>query len=129
MGWAAPWPRSSTATIQDEIHESAFAIQRSVESGERVIVGVNRFEDAEERAVELQRISEEEVARQVEHLRRVRASRDAATVERALAEVEATARGSANLLPSMREALRARATLGEVSDVLRRVFGEHRPAH
>jgi methylmalonyl-CoA mutase N-terminal domain/subunit len=113
---------------QDEIHEAAFAIQSAVESGERVVVGVNRFEDARERPIETQRISEEEVARQVERVRAVRAARDAASVERGLAEVEAAARGSGNLLPPMREALRERATLGEVSDVLRRVFGEHRPA-
>ncbi|HEX6230627.1 MAG TPA: methylmalonyl-CoA mutase family protein, partial [Actinomycetota bacterium] len=57
----------------------------------------------------------------------LRASRDAAAVERALAEVERAARAPENLLPSMREALRVRATLGEVSDVLRSVFGEYRP--
>jgi methylmalonyl-CoA mutase N-terminal domain/subunit len=112
---------------QDEIHESAFRIQRGIESGERVVVGVNRFEDPEEPPVELQRIAEEQVAEQVERLRELRASRDGDAVERALAEVERAARGTANLLPPMKEALRARATLGEVSDALRRVFGEHRP--
>jgi methylmalonyl-CoA mutase N-terminal domain/subunit len=111
---------------QDEIHEAAFRLQRAVESGERVVVGVNRFEEADERLVRIQRIDEAEVARQVERLRRARAQRDGTVVERALAEVEAMARGAGNLLPPMRDALRVRATLGEVSDVLRRVFGEHR---
>jgi methylmalonyl-CoA mutase N-terminal domain/subunit len=113
--------------FQDEIAESAFRIQQGVESGERVVVGVNRFEDRDERSVEIQRIGEEEVARQVERVRALRASRDPDAVDRALADVEATASGEVNLLPPMKEALRARATLGEVSDVLRTVFGEHHP--
>jgi methylmalonyl-CoA mutase N-terminal domain/subunit len=112
---------------QDEIAEAAFEIQRGIESGERVVVGVNGFEDAEEQPIEIQVIGEEEVARQVDRLRQLRASRDQAEVDRALAEVEAAARGTANLLPPMKVALRARATLGEVSDVLRGVFGEYHP--
>jgi methylmalonyl-CoA mutase N-terminal domain/subunit len=113
---------------QDEIHEAAFRIQQGVESGERVVVGVNRFVDADERPIELQRISESDTARQVERLRAVRASRDQAVVDAALAAVVATATGTGNLLPPMKEALRARATLGEVSDALRAVFGEYRPS-
>jgi methylmalonyl-CoA mutase N-terminal domain/subunit len=112
---------------QDEIHEAAYRILQGIESGERVVVGVNRFQDPDEREVELLRIGEAEVTRQVERLRRLRAERDGAAVELALSGVEETARGTGNLLPSMGEALRARATLGEVSDVLRRVFGEYRP--
>jgi methylmalonyl-CoA mutase N-terminal domain/subunit len=112
---------------QDEIHEAAFRIQQGIESGDRTVVGVNRFVDAEERPLELLRIGQEEVARQVERVRELRASRDAEAVARALAAVEDAARGTANLLPPMREALRSRATLGEVSDVLRSVFGEYRP--
>src|SRR5262245_36621596 len=113
---------------QDEIAEAAFRIQQTVESGERVVVGVNRFEDSDERPVEIQRISEEEVAGQLARVRELRASRDRAAVGRALGDVEAAARASGNLLPPMREALRARATLGEVSDVLRTVFGEYHPS-
>jgi methylmalonyl-CoA mutase N-terminal domain/subunit len=112
---------------QDEIHESAFRIQRGIESGERVVVGVNRYQDPDERSVEIQRIGEEEVARQVERVRALRARRDRAAVEAALSEVEAAAGGTANLLPPMKRALRAHATLGEVSDALRAVFGEYRP--
>jgi len=112
---------------QDEIHEAAFRIQRGIESGERVVVGVNRFVEEEGPPPEILRVDEAEAARQVERLRRLRAERDAAAVERALAAVEEAARGSANVLPPMKEALRARATLGEVSDALRRVFGEYRP--
>jgi methylmalonyl-CoA mutase N-terminal domain/subunit len=112
---------------QDEIHEAAFRIQRGVESGDRVVVGVNRFVDPEERAIELQRVSEADAARQIDRLREMRRSRDTDAVERALAAVERAARATDNVLPSMKEALRVRATLGEVSDVLRRAFGEYRP--
>ena len=111
---------------QDEIHEAAYRIQRGIETEERVVVGVNRFVDASAKPVELQRISEEETARQMERLRELRASRDQRAVDAALADVEETARGTGNVLPPMREALRLRATLGEVSDALRRVFGEYR---
>ncbi|HEU5224282.1 MAG TPA: methylmalonyl-CoA mutase family protein, partial [Actinomycetota bacterium] len=112
---------------QDEIAEAAFRIQQGIESGERVIVGVNGFEDPEEQPVRIQTIGQEEVARQVERLRALRASRDQGAVDRGLEEVETTARGTGNLLPPIREALRTRATLGEVSDVLRAVFGEYHP--
>jgi methylmalonyl-CoA mutase, N-terminal domain len=114
---------------QDEIHEAAFRIQRGIETGERIVVGVNRFVDADARAVELQRISAEETAQQMARLRELRASRDQPAVDAALIEVEETARGTGNLLPPMREALRLRSTLGEVSDALRRVFGEYRPTY
>jgi methylmalonyl-CoA mutase N-terminal domain/subunit len=118
-----------TGYYQDEIHEAAFRIQRGIETDERVVVGVNRFVDDVVKPVELQRISAEETARQMERLRDLRASRDQTAVDAALAAVEATARGDGNLLPPMREALRLRATLGEVSDALRRVFGEYRPTY
>jgi methylmalonyl-CoA mutase N-terminal domain/subunit len=115
--------------VQDEIHESAFRIQRGIEDGTRVVVGVNRFQAEDDHQPELQRISEEEVARQVARVRELRETRDAAAVASALAAVETAARGSTNVLPPMKEALRARSTLGEVSDVLRQVFGEHRPGY
>ncbi len=115
--------------FQDEIHDAAYRIQQGIESGERVVVGVNRFADAGERAIELQRVSDEETAAQSERVRELRAARDQAVVDARLAAVADTAAGTGNLLPSMREALRARATLGEVSDVLRGAFGEYRPTH
>jgi methylmalonyl-CoA mutase N-terminal domain/subunit len=113
---------------QDQIHDAAFSIQQGIESGERVIVGVNRFVDAEERPVDLQRVSEEDVRMQIDRLRHLRDERDAGSVARGLEAVERAAMGTGNLLPPMKEALRSRATLGEVSDVLRGVYGEYRPA-
>ena len=112
---------------QDAIHEAAFRIQRGVESGERVVVGVNRFVDPDEGVLELQRVSDADAARQIERVRQLRAMRDTGPVERLLDEVGRAARGTDNLLPPMKDALRAGATLGEVSDVLRGVFGEYRP--
>jgi methylmalonyl-CoA mutase, N-terminal domain len=112
---------------QDEIHEAAFRIQRAIERGERVVVGLNRFQVDETTSPELQQIGDDEVARQIERLRALRASRDGAAVRAGLAAVARAARSTENLLPPMKEALRARATLGEVSDALRDVFGEYRP--
>ncbi len=112
---------------QDEIHEAAFRIQQGIESGERVVVGVNRFQEAEEPSVELQQIAQEELQRQVERVRELRVDRDGAEVDRWLGAVEDAAGGTDNLLYPMKEALRARATLGEVSDALRRAFGEYHP--
>jgi methylmalonyl-CoA mutase, N-terminal domain len=113
--------------IQDEIHEAAYRLQRRVEADERVVVGVNRFVTESDEPVEIQRLDEEHVRQQIERLGELRRDRDNAAVERALKEVEETARGSDNLLYPMREALRSRATLGEVSDALRRAFGEYHP--
>ncbi len=115
--------------IQDEIHESAYRIQRQVEDGDRPVVGVNRYAEAEEEAVEIQTIDESEVEAQKERVRELRASRDQRRVDQALRSVTETARGTGNLLLPMRGALRARATLGEVSDALREVFGVYRPGH
>ena len=113
---------------QDEIHEAAFRIQQGVESGERVVVGVNRFTEDDGAPPEIQRIDEAEVARQVERLRALRAERDDTAVKAALAALEEAALGTDNLLYPMKDALRARATLGEVSDVLRGAFGEYHPS-
>jgi methylmalonyl-CoA mutase N-terminal domain/subunit len=113
--------------IQDEIHESAFRIQQGVESGDRVVVGVNRFVEEEDVPPELQQLDEAAIDAQVARLATLRAERDQPAVDRAMAEVTETARGEGNLLPPMKDALRARATLGEVSDALRSVFGEYRP--
>jgi methylmalonyl-CoA mutase, N-terminal domain len=113
---------------QDEIHEAAFRITQGVEDGSRVVVGVNRFVDPDD-VVDVQTIDEEEVRRQVARLGELRDARDAGAVERALSAVEEAARGTDNVLYPMKDALRARATLGEVSDVLRRVFGEYHPSH
>ena len=114
--------------MQDEIHESAYRIQRQVEDGDRAMVGVNRYAEADEEVVEIQAIDESEVEAQKERVRKLRAERDQGAVEAALERVTETARGTGNLLDPMKEALRSRATLGEVSDALREVFGVYHPS-
>jgi methylmalonyl-CoA mutase N-terminal domain/subunit len=111
--------------VQRAIEESAFRFQRAVEAGERIVVGVNAFVEEGEGEIELQRIDPELERRQRERTARVRAQRDGVACQAALAAVRRAARGADNLLPPMREALRARCTIGEVCDVLREVFGTY----
>ena len=113
--------------FQDEIHDSAFRIQQGIESGARVIVGVNRFDDADDKPIELQHLADEDAMTQIERLASFAPSAIRRRGRTALASVDEIARGTGNLLPPMKEALRVRATLGEVSDALRSVFGEHHP--
>ena len=115
-----------TGFTQDAIQESAYRFQQAVETGRRVVVGVNRFQSGDE-TVEIVKISPKHEREQVEALKRLRAERDARHVETALADVRRAAQGDTNLLPPMREALRAYATIGEVCGVMREVFGEYRP--
>ena len=109
--------------IQKEIDEAAFAYSQQVESGERVIVGVNRYAEAEAEQIELHHLDPEAEQRQLERTARVRAERDAGEAEAALARVREAAQGTENLLPPLREALRARCTIGEICNVLREEFG------
>ncbi len=97
---------------QDQIHDAAFRIQQGIESGERVVVGVNRFAEPQDSSVKLQRIAEEEALAQVERLRRLRAARDRSVVDAAVAAVRDAAGGTANLLPPMKDALRSRGNAG-----------------
>jgi methylmalonyl-CoA mutase, N-terminal domain len=111
--------------VQDQIEQAAFAHHQRVQSGEQVIVGVNRYVADEEAAIELHRIDPESERRQCERTASLRAGRAAAAVETALADVRAAAAGDANLLVPMRAALRAEATIGEVCEVLREEWGTH----
>ncbi len=113
--------------VQRAIQESAFHHQRQVESGERVIVGVNRFqEETEEAAGDILRIDPEVERAQVARLRALRARRDPAVWRSALDALEVRARSSENLLPAIVDAVLAWATVGEIAHRLRTVFGEHR---
>jgi methylmalonyl-CoA mutase N-terminal domain/subunit len=111
--------------VQGEIEQAAFRWQQEVESGERVIVGVNRFTEGEEEPIELHRLDPAAERRQLERTARVRAERNAADVERAMETVRDAARGEGDLVVPMREALRVRATVGEISDALRDEFGTY----
>ena len=113
--------------MKQEIEEAAYGIVQRVESGERPVVGVNRFVRADEEPVEIAPLDPELEERQVARLRDVRRKRDDGAVDAALKSLREAAQGKDNLLYPMREALAAYATLGEVSDVLRDVFGVYEP--
>jgi len=112
-----------------EIERNAYRIAQETESGERVVVGVNRYQLAEEEPYEPLRVDPAIEARQVERLARLRATRDGDAVEAALAELRTAAEGTANVLYPMRTALAARATVGEVCEALRGVWGTYEPVN
>ena len=112
--------------IQREIQESAYRAQQDIDRGESVVVGVNRFVTDETTRIDVLRIDPQIERRQIERVRAVRASRDAGEWRSSLDHLAAAARGASNLVPCVITAIEARATLGEVSDTLRAVFGEHK---
>lgn len=113
--------------IQTEIQNSAYLYQQDIETGQQVIVGVNRFQQEAPDRVPVFRMAPELQSQQVERLRALRSRRDNARVQRGLGELEQAARGSDNLMPHVLECAASHATVGEMSDRLRAVFGEYRP--
>jgi methylmalonyl-CoA mutase, N-terminal domain len=111
---------------QREIQEAAYRVQRAIDAGEQTVVGVNRFTDDQVSTPPTQRIDPEGERRQIERVRRVRAERSAEDWTRAMDELEVIARGDGNLMPAILTAVRAHATVGEISDRLRVAWGEHR---
>jgi methylmalonyl-CoA mutase N-terminal domain/subunit len=112
--------------VQGEIQNAAYQYQKAVEEGRQIVVGVNRFQSQESEVPPPFRIEARLEQEQVERVRAVRAARSAGAVDEALARLEQAARGTENLLPRILEACRAQGTVGEISDTLRRVFGEYR---
>jgi methylmalonyl-CoA mutase, N-terminal domain len=115
--------------VQGEIDASAFLYQSEVESGEQVVVGVNRFAEHEGERVELLAVDPEGERRQRERTARVRAERDAEAATAALAEIRRAAESDANVLPALREALRAQCTVGEICRLLRELWGTYDAQH
>jgi methylmalonyl-CoA mutase N-terminal domain/subunit len=111
----------------DEIEQAAYEYTKSIDDDERVIVGVNKFTMDDEPEPKVFPIDPELEGNQIARLKAYKANRDSAAVESALAAVKAAAQGTDNLLYSMKDALRADATLGEISDALREVFGVYTP--
>jgi methylmalonyl-CoA mutase, N-terminal domain len=111
--------------VQQEIEQAAFTYTQQVEAGEKVIVGVNKYAEAESEQIELHRLDPEAERRQLERTARVRAERNPEEAAAALERVRQAARGDANLLPPMREALRVRCTVGEICNLLREEFGTY----
>ena len=114
--------------VQQEIQNAAYEYQQQVDGQEAVVVGVNRFEVEEEKAIPIQRIDPAPEPKQVERVRALRTKRDAGPWKAALAGVEDAARSGANVMPKILTAVEANATVGEISDAMRRVFGEYREA-
>jgi len=112
--------------VQKEIQKSAYDYQKAIEAGARVIVGVNKFTVKEPPLADLLRVDESIGVKQREKLAAVKAGRDNAEVKKLLASLETAARGDENLMPFIIEAVDAYATIGEISDILRGVFGEYR---
>jgi methylmalonyl-CoA mutase N-terminal domain/subunit len=115
-----------TGYIQGEIQNAAYDYQRAVESGERIVVGVNRFQQTDDGTVPVFRLDPALERAQVEKLRQVRASRSQSATTERLAALERAARDGSNLMPSILDAAEAYATVGEASGTLRTVFGEYR---
>ncbi|HZL70541.1 MAG TPA: methylmalonyl-CoA mutase family protein [Candidatus Limnocylindrales bacterium] len=111
--------------IQQEIQNAAYEYQQAVDRLEAIVVGVNAFELQEEKRIPLLHMDESLERKQVERLRAVRAKRDQGKWQAALKKVEDTARGTGNLMPPIVEAVEANATVGEISDAMRRVYGEY----
>jgi methylmalonyl-CoA mutase, N-terminal domain len=114
--------------VQQEIQNAAYEYQQAVDRGGAVVVGVNRFELEEEKAIPIQRIDEALESKQVERLRALRTRRDSGVWQAAVCSVEDAARSGANLMPRILGAVEANATVGEISDSMRAVFGEYREA-
>jgi len=112
--------------VQREIQDSAYRAQRSIDEGDTVVVGVNRYDSAEDRGLNVFRLDPSVEQAQIERLRTVRASRSHHDCQVALEAVEHAARGTDNLVPVVIEAVEKHVTLGEIADALRRVFGEYR---
>jgi methylmalonyl-CoA mutase N-terminal domain/subunit len=111
--------------IQKEIAASAYKFQKEIEKGERIIVGLNRFQTAEEKPKGLLKVDPEVGEKQKAHLQELKGARDNAAVQQALAELKTAAQGRDNLMPFILQAVKTLASLGEVCDTLREVFGEY----
>src|SRR6056297_633426 len=116
-----------TGYVQQQIQDVAYTRQQEIEDGDRIIVGVNEFEVDEEKEMDIQEVTAEDEQRQIDSLDDVKADRDDEAVEARLAALRDAAEGDDNLMPYIVDAVKAYATVGEISDVLRDTFGEYRP--
>ena len=113
--------------VQREIQDSAYAYQRAIEKEERIVVGLNRFHIEEEKPKNLLRVNPAVRTEQIGRLKKLRTERNGEDVKKTLTSLDRGARGTENLMPLILDAVRVYATLGEICDVLRGVFGEYQP--
>ena len=111
--------------IQNEISKSAYSYQQSVDKKERIIVGLNKFNDDEDSEISLQKIDNSIVQRQIKKIETFKNNRDNSSVQNKIDELKLSAKTNDNLIPSIIDAARADCTIGEIADALRYVFGEH----
>ena len=111
--------------VQREIQDSAYAYQRAIEKEERIVVGLNRFHIEEEKPKNLLRVNPAVRTEQIGRLKKLRTERNGEDVKKTLTSLDRGARGTENLMPLILDAVRVYATLGEICDVLRGVFGEY----
>jgi methylmalonyl-CoA mutase N-terminal domain/subunit len=111
--------------VQQEIQNAAYEYQRAVDTGQAVVVGVNRFTREDEPGIPLQRVDESLERKQVERLRALRSRREPARWQAGIRSVEDAARNGTNLMPAILEAVESYATVGEIAGTLRKVFGEY----
>ena len=114
--------------VQQEIQNASYDFQQSVEHQEQIVVGVNRFRQDQETPVPLQRIAEELEKKQIDRLQAVRAKRNTGLWRDSLTKIQDAARTGDNLMPHIITAVENYATVGEISDTLRKVFGEYKEA-
>ncbi len=112
--------------MQDEIAQSAYTYQQKIESGDKIIVGVNKFENKQETAIPVFKVDDSIGAEQVKRLASLKGRRDNSAVKKALETIRQHAVDGTNLMPSVIDAVESYATLGEIADVLRKVFGEYK---
>ncbi len=113
--------------IQKEIQDAAYQYHNEIDAGTRIVVGVNRFIDAEREHIEINRVDPKLEDEQVARLKEMKAKRDNDKVKRDLSKLLSAAKGTENLLPLICEAVESYATVGEISDTLRESFGKFRP--
>lgn len=112
--------------VQQEIQNAAYEYQRAVDAGEAIVVGVNRFEQEQDKPVPIQRINEKLERQQIERVRALRAERNESSWKQAITAIQDSARSGDNLMPRILAAVEANATVGEIADAMRQVFGEYR---
>ncbi len=115
--------------MQREIQNAAFNYQREIETKDRIIVGVNEFTAGDQPPSDILKVNPQLEEKQRARLAKVRAERNSAAASKSLERVESAARDGSNLMPAIVDSVRNWATLGEIADAMRRVFGEYQPSH
>jgi len=113
--------------IQREIADSAYKYQKAVDNGEKIVIGINKYQDKEKTSIETLKVKQEVEDKQKRQLKKLRNERDNEKVKKALAEIKKVAYSKENLMPAVLDAVKSYATLGEICDVLKEAFGEYRP--